>query len=878
MSVVGIDFGDESLTIAVARRAGIDVLQNDVGKRKTRSAISYTSNQRLVGDESVSHLMSNAANSIIAVKRFVGRTADDPDLELERQLNTTNVVADENGRAAIKLRAFGEDAIITPEQAVASLLSKMKSVYELNADPPGAKMRDCVIAIPGFFTDAQRRAIIDGAHIAGLNVQALVNEYMAVSIQYGISRIIPQGELRRVIFYDMGYCATTVALVLFTSAGCKVEAVAFDRNLGGRNLDELLVQYLAKKIKEENKLDVFTNTKALLKLRKECDRIKQTLSANTKVPYMIEYLMDGKDVKGMVTRDEFEQMYRESIQERVLAPLRRVLRGLTPADVHSLELLGGATRVPAIQNSLREFLGKDLSKTCDGDESVCRGATFLCAMRSPAMKVKDYEFKDITPYSYRLEWANGAETRNALGQMEDFAPNDQVVFLKARAPLPAVKSITIKEATLPLRLAIRYNESEDSEEIPTNQKTVALAALHIPKNSSLVEGQTYRVRVKVRVDSDRCTIVSACVLEEVTETVMPETPAQQGERPAAAAEGASGSAEPKPAAEGDASMTATPSQQTEGSGDAMSDKPAPAAAAPEPIVRKTLVERPLDWFFSSPFNLTEKQRLKVQEQDQKHTHADRQVRELAEVRNNLEAYIFTMRSSVSAELAPYFPPGAANKFLDEISRAELWLEDNQDDATKDQFEAKLEELKKVGEPAEKLAWEATHRGEAATELTNLLDKWIQFADTTDERYSHIEADDRNKVKETCEAARQWLKQSLAAQESRQAYEAPTLLVKDIRAKFTEVDQACARLFNKPKPKPKADPKPKTEAPAQQGSEGAAQNAEAGAASPDSGAQGGADAAAGATGEAANAEGTTENQGTAENQGTEQAADGSANMA
>lgn len=223
-----------------------------------------------------------------------------------------------------------------------------------------------------------------------------------MATQYGMRRTFTSDTERRVIaFYDIGVCSTDVAVVSISGADLKMLAIESDHRLGGRDFDELLVVKLAEDIKQRYKLDVWTNTRAVLKLRKECDRLKQVLSANTSAPYTIEYLMNDTDVKGVVTREEFEALIKDNFRDRLLAPLERAVKAANTSldQLHSLELLGGGTRVPYVQSLIRAVFGREVSKTCDADESVCWGATLHCAMLVPQFKVKPYE---VQVRSYRL--------------------------------------------------------------------------------------------------------------------------------------------------------------------------------------------------------------------------------------------------------------------------------------------------------------------------------------------------------------------------------------------------------------------------------------------------------------------------------------------
>lgn len=309
MSVVGIDIGDDTCKVAVARRAGIDVLQNEVGKRKTESMVSYTSGQRLLGSEAPPTYASNFANTAVYMKRILGKSVDDAEFKNEVSFIPVNIVADKNNKAVYEVSNGGKKEQFSPEQVMATLLGKIRSIAELNLD--GIKVKDCVIAVPHFFTDAQRQAMLDAAQIAGLNVLRLMNESTAVALQYGMTKGIPETETRKVLFYDIGHTGTSCALVTFTgSSKMQINGVGFDRNLGGRDIDEMLVAHFAKMIQTKYKMDVYTNMKAMIKMRKECNRIKHLLSAGPQCQFNIEYLMDGKDATGLITRKEFDDMVR----------------------------------------------------------------------------------------------------------------------------------------------------------------------------------------------------------------------------------------------------------------------------------------------------------------------------------------------------------------------------------------------------------------------------------------------------------------------------------------------------------------------------------------------------------------------------------------
>jgi len=829
MSVVGIDFGDESLTVAVARRGGIDVLQNEIGKRKTRSLVSFGSVQRFIADEAISQYLSNAANSVVYIKRIIGRLFSDPEVAHEQRFIPARLVPDARGRVAVAVKHLGKDVIVTPEQIVAAFYYKIKKVCAINMD--GQKISDCVIAIPHYFTDAQRRAMLDAARMlqpsdmGGLNVLRLVNDITAVAIQYGVRRTFAAGESRVVVFYDIGVASTDVAVATVTATGVKMEAMAADRTLGGRDFDELLVTKLAADIKAKYGLDVHSNTKALLRLRKECDHIKQTLSANVKVPYTIEYLMDGKDVAGAVTREELEALIEEHLKARLVAPLDRALAaaGTTAAAVHSIELLGGGTRVPYVQTLLKAHTGRDLSKTCDADESVCWGATLHCATYSPSFKVKAYDVKDVVSYPIKVEWQHDPNAA-VTGELADIPMSDSIDVFPANNAIPSVKVVTIKDATLPLQLAARYSDEANK---PSGDSLVARFAVTAPTDAAARAklGETNKLKVKVKLDANGLlSVVSAQALIEVDAEVDEEIPAEEVAAAQAAADAAAQaaaanaakSADEKPAsdeaaAEGDAAAEKKPESEAEPA--AAAAKPvvtAPPVATTRKVTKKVVEKVDLGVHSYFPWNLDEKTFRAAVEQELEMMHVDREVRETAERMNELEGYILSMKSRVqdSSDLKPYFAEGKAEEFYETLKKEEEWLEDEGYDEKKAVYEAKLEQLRAVTNPLVQWQTERQNVPEAVDALTEVLNKWRAWTKTTDAKYDHIEKAQRDEVAAKCDEAALWISRMKTELEAQPLNVAPALTVKMLDAKGREVSAFATPISNKPKPAPKKEePKP-----------------------------------------------------------------------
>lgn len=390
MSVVGFDFGNESGVVAVARQRGIDVVLNDESKRETPALVCFGDKQRFLGTAGAASSLMNPKNTISQIKRLIGRPFSDPELQRDLKALPFVVIEGPDGFPLIQARYLGEVRTFTPTQVLGMVFSDLKIIAEKNLN---AAVVDCCIGIPIYFTDLQRRAVLDAATIAGLHPLRLIHETTATALAYGIYKTdLPENEPLNIAFVDVGHSSLQVCIVAFKKGQLKILSHSFDRNLGGRDFDEVLFQHFAAKFKEEYKIDVFQNAKACLRLRAACEKLKKVLSANPEAPLNIECLMDEKDVRGFIKRDEFEQIS-IPILERVKKPLEKALQeaGLTTENIHTVEVVGSSSRVPAIIKILTEFFGKDPRRTMNASECVAKGCALQCAILSPTFKVREFQ-------------------------------------------------------------------------------------------------------------------------------------------------------------------------------------------------------------------------------------------------------------------------------------------------------------------------------------------------------------------------------------------------------------------------------------------------------------------------------------------------------
>lgn len=301
---------------------------------------------------------------------------------------------------------LGEKRTFSATQLVAMYLGKLRDIAAIELK---TNVTDIVIAVPGWYTDIQRRALLDAASIAGLNTLRLINDTTAVALGYGITKSeLPEPEnARHVVFVDIGHSSLSVAVVAFSKGQLIVKSTAYDRNLGGRDIDHALVSHFAEEFKSKYKIDVKSSPKAVFRLSAGCEKLKKVLSANSESPLNVESIMNDIDATSKLTRDQLESLTAD-ILDRIPAPIQRALTdsGLTLDEIFAIELIGGTTRIPAVRTRIQSvFPDKALSFTLNQDEAIARGATFACAMLSPVFRVRDFHIHDISHFPIKVQWA-----------------------------------------------------------------------------------------------------------------------------------------------------------------------------------------------------------------------------------------------------------------------------------------------------------------------------------------------------------------------------------------------------------------------------------------------------------------------------------------
>ncbi|CAG5129903.1 unnamed protein product, partial [Candidula unifasciata] len=739
MAVVGIDLGTFSSYIAAARSGGIETIANEYSDRLTPSYVSFGENNRVVGMAAKQQAVTNYRNTVCGFTRVLGRKLSDPlvQKELFQSFKPNSVVKDSHGNVLFQLSYLGE-------------------THE--------------IFVPVFFTDRERRALLDACQLAGLNCLRILNDTTAVALAYGIYKTDLPAESekpRNVVFVDFGYSAIRVAACAFNKGKLKVLATSFDSQLGGREFDELLADYMAEEFKKKYKVDAASNPKAYTRLLQECERLKKLMSANIQpIPLNIECFMDDKDVHGAVDRAQFEEMAApllKRIHDTLLAVLDNAK--LKVSDISSVEIVGGSSRVPAFKALVQLVFNKEPSTTLNADEAVARGCALQCAILSPTFRVRDFSITDCQPYPITLVW-------QPQGQMDEDSSLE--VFSRFH-PVPFSKMLTFYRKE-PFTLVASYSPGSG---VP--YPDAEIGTFKINKVTPQPNGESSKVKVKVRLTSNGTFMVISASMYEKLEGLMQMHQERELDYIECICFGQN-------SAEMDQSPTSEQQNVEATAGQAQdkipegNEKPADKKSAPKKS-KKTVktIDLPID---VNVQQLSKELINAFTEKENQMVMQDRLEKERADAKNAVEEYVYEMREKLCGVYEDFVHEDDRNKFTVKLEDTETWLYEDGENQNKQVYIDKLADLKQIGQPIvdryrEAQEWPVARdeMGSTIQHIRKFLDQW----NLKDEKYEHIEKSEVDKVEKILTEKSNWFGSRMTQMAHLKRHENPIVLASQVRA-------------------------------------------------------------------------------------------------
>jgi len=407
-TVIGIDLGTTYSCVGVFKNGRVEIIANDQGNRITPSYVAFTSEgERLVGDAAKNQLTSNPENTVFDAKRMIGREWTDKAVQADIKFYPFKVI-EKMSKPHIKVETGSQgEKTFAPEEISAMVLGKMKETAEAYL---GKKVTHAVVTVPAYFNDAQRQATKDAGIIAGMTVMRIINEPTAAAIAYGMDK--KEGE-KNVLVFDLGGGTFDVSLLTIDNGVFEVVATNGDTHLGGEDFDQRVMEHFIKLYKKKKGKDLRKDVRAVQKLRREVEKAKRALSAAHQVRVEVESLFEGEDFSETLTRAKFEELNMD-LFKGTLKPVQKVLEDsdLTKKDIDEIVLVGGSTRIPKVQQLVKEFFnGKEPSKGINPDEAVAYGAAVQAGVLSGEQDTGDIVLLDVNPLTLGIETVGGVMTK-----------------------------------------------------------------------------------------------------------------------------------------------------------------------------------------------------------------------------------------------------------------------------------------------------------------------------------------------------------------------------------------------------------------------------------------------------------------------------------
>ncbi|KAH7662100.1 Heat shock protein 70 family protein [Dioscorea alata] len=717
MIAVGFDVGNDNCVIAALRDGVVDVLLDDEPSR-----VSFSDEKRFIGSSASSLL--NPSTTFSEIK----------DLLLSQP------------GGSHRIPFIKKEITVTNVHLLGMLLSHLKLTSERFL---GVSVSKCVISLPSFADQSGRRAYLQAAQLAGLEPLRLIHDTTATALAYGIYEAdFSDGEIL-VIFVDVGHCHTQVSVVAFNSDGLRVLSHAADRRLGGHDFDEILFKHFVEQFKDEYKIDVSSNAKASIRLKAACEKVKKDLSANEETSMIVECLMDDKDVKVFIKREEFEKLA-SGLLERVLLPCKNALSDARVEinEVRSVRLGGSMSAIPAITRILSSFFGKEPSRTLN--ECVARGCALQCAMLTPGFKIKNYQVREWLPYSVGFEFGGGRWS-------------EKYVVWKGE-PFPTLKKTVVSvRGDILLLLGSLTRIDENGQPLDGSQKIATFLSGPVP----MPLGKTAAVTVRILVDIHGIVILgtpASWYADGITDLISSDTSCSNSY-----------------IAEARKVVEINTSKQSEPASNSLPVK-VDGQVKGRPWSR---FDRPVDMHFRGALNCSELVAAGVLEMEL--ADQDKLVERTKDRKNELQAFVNEVSINLLERYCRFATETERTVIFASLAQTKECLNGDGDDLTENFYDSELLKLKKLLEPIVNRFKEEEDRLQATRELVQCIvdyklavESWTTY--------------ERDVVFNECDIAEQWLRDKNQLQDSLPKNRDPVLWSREIKERTASFDASCRQIL------------------------------------------------------------------------------------
>ncbi|CAG9484808.1 unnamed protein product [Plasmodium vivax] len=813
MSVLGIDIGNDNSVVAAINKGAINIVRNDVSERLTPTMVAFTEKERLIGDNALAKVKSNFRNTCRNIKNLIGKLAeqaDEDDIEVSESFG--NLVPCEHNYLGYQVEYKKEKVDISVVRVLSALLF---SLIKLAEKYIGKECNEIVLSYPPTFTNSQKECLIAATKIINVNALRIISDNTAVALDYGMYRMkeFKEDVGSVVVFVNIGYANTCVCVARFFSNKCEILSDVADTNLGGRNIDNELIKYINNvfitshkmnplyKIRSTDLCEMGTgklnphfvtsnnetsqiDNKIRVKLQDVAMKTKKVLSANNETSIHVECLYEDLDCQGFISRDNFEELCAPFFLAKLKTLLNKAMQvsKLNIADVQSIEILGGSTRIPFIQKFLQQYFDKPLSKTLIADESVARGCVLSGAMISKHYKVKEYECIERVTHPISVQWHNISDPSKF--KVERLYDTDS---LKKK-----VKKVVIPEKGH-IKVTAYY---EDSPDLPPHCiKELGSCLIKVnDKNDKFVESHV----MTTFSESDTFTFLGA---QTVSKTVIkPKEDKKKGD-------------EKKDAQKGDAHADATNEGETNGkekktnedesnegkenaegatpngtaSPSHQSGHKAELKKGEEGKVQTCYTTLPIE-VIGAPGSYSTKDIYTFSEAEINMQHSDLQEAERLKNINELETIIYETRNRLNGMYKDFVMEEERDAILLSLDDCENWIYDNIDE-NKNAFIKKKEQIrervKDIIYRYDTYSAKEKNLGNILNHLNNVI---VQCEKRPSEESQKIISRTTKLLDNLNAMQEKEMKQPL--------YEAPLYTLKDIENEFNDVTQMAQKHFSK----------------------------------------------------------------------------------